>query len=202
VGFRFIYEAEVQVLEANYTRFVSEMESRGVQYVTMVADYQNIVRLQKTMRQQGYVPKVRDWDSVAYDEDYLADPEAVEGSFVFINTAMVEEASSNPEMKLYTDWLARASPGAKPDYFGLHAWSAYRLFQKLAAQIGPDLTRRKLFDALKATREWDGNGLHGPHQIGAKLPTVCNLYIEVRGGAFRRMAPASGLDCSGTLFRG
>lgn len=202
VGYKFIYEAEVQVLEANYTRFVSEMESRGVQYVTMVADYQNIVRLQKTMKQQGYIPKVRDWDSVAYDPDYLAERDAVEGSFIFINTAMFEESASNAEMKLYTDWLKRASPGAVPDYFGLYAWSAYRLFQKLAAEIGPDLTRKKLFDALKATKEWGANGLHGPHQTGAKLPTTCNLYVEVKGGKFTRMAPASGFDCSGNLFKG
>jgi ABC-type branched-subunit amino acid transport system substrate-binding protein len=202
VGYKFVYEAEVQVLEANYTRFVSEMESRGVQYVTMVADYQNIVRLQKTMKQQGYIPKVRDWDSVAYDPDYLGERDAVEGSFIFINTAMFEESSSNPEMKLYTDWLKRASPGAVPDFFGLYAWSAYRLFQKLASEIGPDLTRKKLFDALKATKEWGDNGLHGPHQTGAKLPTTCNLYVQVKGGTFTRMAPASGFDCSGNLFKG
>src|SRR3990170_2502220 len=98
----------------------------------MVADYQNIVRLQKTMKQQGYTPKVRDWDSVAYDQDYLqADPAAVEGSFIFVNNAMIEEASRNAEMKLYVDWLQRAAPGSTPDYFGLYAWSAYRLMQQV-----------------------------------------------------------------------
>ncbi len=66
-------------------------------------------------------------------------------------------------------------------------------------QIGPDLTREKLLAALKATKEWDGNGLHGPHQTGAKLPTTCNLYAQVKGGKFVRMAPASGFDCSGNL---
>ena len=99
------------MLEANYTRFVQEMRSRGVQYVTMVADFQNIVRLQKAMKQQGYIPKVRDWDSVAYDPDYLKEGDAVEGSYIFLNNAMFEEATSNPEMKLYTEWLQRAVPG-------------------------------------------------------------------------------------------
>jgi ABC-type branched-subunit amino acid transport system substrate-binding protein len=202
VGFDFIYEDQAEQLEANYTRFVSEMESRGVQYVTMVADYQNIVRLQKTMKQQGYTPKVRDWDSVAYDPDYLSERDPVEGSFVFINTGMIEEASSNAEMKLYTDWLQRTSPGAVPDFFGIYAWSAYRLFQKLATEIGPDLTRKKMLASLKATKEWGANGLTGAHQIGAKLPTTCNVYLEVKGGKFTRMQPASGFDCSGTLFRG
>jgi ABC-type branched-subunit amino acid transport system substrate-binding protein len=201
VGYKFIYEAEVQVLEANYTRFVQEMRSRGVQYVTMVADFQNLVRLQKAMKQQGYVPKVRDWDSVAYDGDYLKEGDPVEGSFIFLNNAIFEEAASNPELKLYTEWLQRAAPGAVPDYFGLYAWSAYRLFQKVATQIGPDLTRKKMLAGLKATKTWDGNGLHGPHQTGAKLPTVCNLYVQVKGGKFTRMAPASGFDCTGSLAR-
>jgi ABC-type branched-subunit amino acid transport system substrate-binding protein len=200
IGYEFVYRSEVQVLEADFTRFVQGMKDKHVQYVTMVSDFQNINRLQKAMKQQGYFPKVRDWDSVAYDQDYLTEPSA-EGSFVFINSAMFEEASSNPEMQLYTQWLQRAAPGATPDYFGLYAWSSFRLFQKLATQIGPDLTRAKLFAALKATKTWDGNGLSGPHQIGAKLPTVCNLNLQVKGGKFQRLAPASGFDCNGALAK-
>ena len=199
IGYKFIYQAEVQVLEANYTRFVQEMRDRGVQYVSMVSDFQSLVRLQKSMRQQGYVPKVRDWDSVAYDAGYLSQPEVVDGSIVFVNTAMFEEA--NPEMQLYTQWLQRASPGAVPDYFGIHTWSAFRLFQKLTTQIGPELTRAKLLAALKATKEWGGNGLHAPHQTGAKIPSTCNLNLEVKGGKFHRLFPASGFDCSGSLYR-
>jgi ABC-type branched-subunit amino acid transport system substrate-binding protein len=201
VGFEYIYVTEVQALEANYTRFVQEMRNRGVQYVNMVSDFQSIVRLQKSFRQQNYVPKVRDWDSVAYDPDYLSEPEVVNGSLVFINTAMTEESSSNPEMRLYAQWLERTSPGAKPDYFGIYAWSAYRLFQKLATQIGPDLTREKMLAALKATPEWGANGLHAPHKIGAKLLSTCNIYLEVKDGKFHRRSPASGFDCSGSLVK-
>lgn len=201
IGYKFIYQAEVQVLEANYTRFVQEMRDRGVQYVSMVSDYQSLVRLQKSMRQQGYVPKVRDWDSVAYDSGYLSQPEVVDGSIVFTNTAILEESSSNPEMRLYAEWLQRAAPGATPDYFGIHTWSAFRLFQKLTTQIGPDLTRAKLLAALKATKEWGGNGVHAPHNTGAKIPSTCNLNLEVRGGKFQRLFPASGFDCSGSLYR-
>jgi ABC-type branched-subunit amino acid transport system substrate-binding protein len=202
VGFNYIYQTEVQVLEANYTRFVQEMRNRGVQYVNMVSDFQSIVRLQKSFRQQNYVPEVRDWDSVAYDPDYLSEKEIVEGSLVFINTAMFEEAAGNPEMKLYMDWLQKASPGATPDYFGIYAWSAYRLFQKIATDIGPDITRPKILAALKATKEWGANGLHAPHKIGAKQLSTCNIYLEVKGGKFTRLAPASGFDCSGTLISG
>ena len=202
VGFNFVYDTEVQVLEANYTRFVQEMRDRGVQYVNMVSDFQSIVRLQKTFRQQNYVPQVRDWDSVAYDADYLREKEPVEGSLVFINTAMFEEAAKVPEMKLYLEWLQRVSPGAVPDYFGIYTWSGYRLFQKLATQIGPDLKRPKMLAALKATKEWGANGLHGPHKIGEKQLSTCNIYLQVKNGKFTRLHPASGFDCSGSLVSG
>ncbi len=200
VGFKWVYKQEVQVLQASYTSFVSDMKRLGVQYVTFVGDFQNIIRLQKSMQQQKFFPKVRDWDSVAYNPQYLeTDPQSVEGSFVFINTAMIEEAASNPEMKLYTTWLQRAAPGAVPDYFGIYAWSAYRLFQKLATDIGPNITRPKLMSALKATATWNDYGMHGPMQTGAKKPTVCTLYMQVKNGKFTRMWPASGFDCSGSL---
>ncbi len=199
VGFEYVYVTEVQALEANYTRFVQEMRNRGVRYVNMVSDYQNIVRLQKSFRQQNFVPEVRDWDSVAYDPAYLSEKEVVEGSLVFINTSMFEESGSNPEMKLYMDWLQRASPGAVPDYFGIYAWSAFRLFQKLATDIGPDLTREKLLAALKATKEWGNDGMHAPHKISAKLLSTCNIYLQVKGGKFSRLHPASGFDCTGSL---
>ena len=198
VGFNWVYKQEVQVLQASYTSFVSDMKRMGVQYVTFVGDYQNIVRLQQSMKQQSWEPQVRDWDSVAYNPQYLqTDPQAVEGSFVFVNTSMIEEANSNPEMKLYLTWLQRIAPGSVPDYFGIWAWSAYRLFQKLATQIGPNITRAKLMSALKATSTWNDYGMHGPSQIGAKKPTVCTLYMQVKNDKFSRMWPASGFDCSG-----
>ncbi len=201
VGFNFVYQQEVQVLEANFTRFVIEMQNRGVQYVNMVSDFQSIVRLQKAMRQQNYIPKVRDWDSVAYDADFLSEPAVVNGSLLFLSTALFEEASSNPEMKLYAEWLSRGSPGATPDYFGIHTWSAFRLFQVLASAIGPEITREKMMASLRAVKTWNGNGLHAPHLLGAKLPSLCSLYAQVKGGKFARFAPGSGFDCSGTLFR-
>jgi ABC-type branched-subunit amino acid transport system substrate-binding protein len=200
-GFDFKYQAEAQVLEANYTRFVQQMRSQGIQFVTMVSDFQSVVRLQKAMRQQNYVPKVRGFDSVAYDGDYLSEKAAVEGSYVFINTAMFEEASSNPEMKLYTEWLQRVSPGAVPDYFGVYAWSAYRLFQKLATEIGPNLKRPALLAKLRATKEWNANGLHVGQRIGEKRSGVCNLWLQVKGGRFQRLNPSKGFNCDGAIVK-
>jgi len=198
IGFDFVYEREVQVFEANYTPFVQDMKDQGVQYVTMVADTNSIARLLKAAKAQGFQPKVWDWDSVAYDPGFLElAGDAAEGSYVFVNTKMVEEASGNPEMALYAEWLSKSAPGAEPTYFGLYAWSAAALFVEEMRALGPSPTRQALLDKLKGATSWDGHGIHGVHNVGAKTPSTCFLYMRVQGGKFVRSYPqaANTLDC-------
>jgi ABC-type branched-subunit amino acid transport system substrate-binding protein len=189
---------KVDVVTANYTPYVKDMIKKGVRYIGMLADFESIVRLQKAMKQQGWKPDVRDWDSVAYSPNYLTQGgAAVEESLVFLNTSLFEEASSNPEMQLYQAWLQRVFPGAKPDYFGMYAWSAGRLFVKAAAAVGPKLTRKALLDQVKTIHSWDAFGMHAAHDIGAKRESPCFLYIWVKGAKFVRKAPTgSGWICN------
>lgn len=191
VGYEFIYEKEVQVLEANYTPFIQDMSEAGIEYVTMVGDNNSIARLLKAAKQQDWAPKVWDWDSVAYDPGFVElAGDAAEGSYVFVNTKMIEEGAANPEMALYSEWLAKSSPGAEPDYFGIYAWSAAALFADTMVALGPSPTRQALLDKLKGTPEWDGHGIHGSQGIGSKTPTTCFLYMKITGGKFQRNHPA------------
>jgi ABC-type branched-subunit amino acid transport system substrate-binding protein len=200
LGYNFVYTTQVQVLEANYSPYVQKMKEKGVQFVDMLSDYQSIVRLQKAMLQANWFPTVRVWDSVAYSPKYLSEGgQAVEGSLVFLNTGLFEEANNNAEMQLYLQWLQRTSPGAQPDYFGIYAWSAGRLFQQVASQIGPDLTRKALLAGLQKTHKWDDHGLHTAHDIGAKREGNCTLYVQVKSGRFVRDFPSSGWTCTGAL---
>lgn len=203
-GTEFVYEQAVQVVEANYTSYVLAMKNHEppVEYVTMVSDYQSIVRLVKAMEQQDWYPKVMDWDSVIYSPGFLdLHDGAADGSLFFVNTALFEEKASNPEMQEYETWLARVAPGAKPDYFGLYAWSAGQLFVKLAREIGPKLTRKALFEKLRETRSWNGNGLHVAHDVGGKRSSGCFLYGVVQGHAFKRKHPSGGWDCKYPLLK-
>jgi ABC-type branched-subunit amino acid transport system substrate-binding protein len=195
-GYKFIYTQEVQVVETNYTAYVRQMQDAGVEYVTMVADYQSIARLTQAMQQQNWYPDVMDWDSVVYDPQFLERAQgAANKSLFFMNTAFLEEVSGNPEMQLYQQWLKRVAPDSDPDYFGLYAWSAARLFQELATDIGPDLTRDALFAQLKKTNAWGGNGLHAEHDIGNKTASNCFLYGTVTTDRFTRTFPSSGWTC-------
>jgi len=190
----------VQILEPNYGPYVDKMKSAGVQYVSMVANYQSIQKLLDAMDTAGWFPTVRDWDSVAYSDQFVnvngAPYTHANGSLVFLNTNIAEESSSNPEMQLYITWLNRVAPGNKPDYFGFYAWSAGRLFQQLATQIGPKLTRKALFDAVKKVHSWDGHGLHAAQNVGDKIMSPCFLYLTIQNGMFFRKAPSSGFICN------
>ena len=75
----------------------------------------------------------------------------------------------NKEMALYRSWLDQVSPGAVPNYYGLYAWSAARLFVEEAVALGGKLDRAALVAAhRKGVKDWTGNGLHVPQQVGAK----------------------------------
>jgi ABC-type branched-subunit amino acid transport system substrate-binding protein len=202
LGFNFVYQAETQVLEANYGPYVQAMKNKGVQFVTMVSDYQSIVRLEKAMEEQSWFPAVRVWDSVAYSQNFLNQAgTSGNGALVFINTAMFEEATSNPELQLYETWLQRVAPGAVPDYFGVYAWSAGRLFLKAALAAGPHLTRAALFEQLKLIHSWDDFGMHVTQDIGSKREANCIMYMEIRNQHFARIDPSSGWRCQGSLMR-
>jgi hypothetical protein len=98
-------------------------------------------------------------------------------------------------MQLYMSWLSRVAPGAKPDFFGFYAWSAGRLFQKLATEIGPKLTRKAILAAVKNVRHWTGNGIHVDHDVGGKTSSPCFLYLTIRNGRFVRTHPSSDFEC-------
>jgi ABC-type branched-subunit amino acid transport system substrate-binding protein len=200
VGFDFTYIQEVQVIEGNYGSFVQKMKDKGIKYVSMVANYQSIQKLLSAMNDADYYPTVRDWDSVAYSPNFVQQSgqafKPADGSLVFLNTSLSEEASGNPEMQLYIQWLSRVAPGSKPDYFGFYAWSAGRLFQKVATTVGHKLTRSAFLAEVKKIHSWDGNGLHAAHDIGNKIMSPCFMYVEIRSSRFARKDPAAGFTCN------
>ena len=195
VGFKFRFY-EVQVLEANYGPLVEDLQRDGIEYVNMVANYQSIQKLLQAMDQADWYPKVRDFDSVAYSPNFMTVGPPANGSLVFLTTATSEEASSNPEMQLYTQWLNRVAPGAKPDFFGFYAWSAGRLFAKVHADVGAKITRKAFMEAIRKVHSWTSNGLHVSHDIGSKLISPCFLYLEIKSEKFVRKHPSSGFECN------
>lgn len=62
-------------------------------------------------------------------------------------------------------------------------------------KAGPQVTRAKIVEQLTAVRSWDGHGLHPAHDIGNKRIANCQVVLQVKGGKFTRVHPATGYLC-------
>lgn len=193
VGFEFVYEQAVQVVEANFAPYVVEMRRRGVTDVMMVSDVGTQSRLQDAMRQQAFKPEVQDWLSTAYDPAYIVRNGAnAEGTFVQMTTAMLEEADKIPEVAKYLQWADRVDPGGRRDIYGLLGWSASMMFVEGMKAIGPKATRAALIGWLSKLHHWDGGGTGPAVDPAGRLPTDCYMYTTVKNGKFVRLWPTGG----------
>jgi ABC-type branched-subunit amino acid transport system substrate-binding protein len=198
VGWEYIYEQPVGALESNYTPHVLEMKRQGVRAFSIVSDYNNVVRLQKALREQNYSVDIADASSQAYQRNYLeAAGPAAEGAYVAITHIPFEDAGSVPALQEYLDWLEKTSPDAEPSSNGLAAWTRAMLFAEVAEAVGPELTREKLLAELEAWGEWDADGLLPPDDISDPVPaTSCFVMMQVQDGGFVRVFPDEGFHCS------
>jgi hypothetical protein len=193
VGFKFVYEQAVQVVEANFAPYVVEMRRRGVTDVMMVSDVGTQSRLQDAMRQQAFKPEVQDWLSTAYDPAYIVRNGAnAEGTFVQMTTAMLEEADKIPEVAKYLQWADRVDPGGRRDIYGLLGWSASMMFVEGLKAIGPKPTRAAMLGWLNKLHHWDGGGVGPAVDPAGRLPTDCYMYTTVKNGKFVRLWPQGG----------
>jgi ABC-type branched-subunit amino acid transport system substrate-binding protein len=189
VGWKVDYFDSIDVSEFNYAPYVQQMKKRGIRLVSYAGPYQNTVRLQQAMKQQGFKPDAFLQDATIYDQNYVDQAGADgEGSYVYSTTALFDDVSIK-EMQLYRSWLNQVSPNAVPNYYGLYAWSAARLFAEQAVALGGRLSRPALVDALSKVRSWTGHGLHAPQQVGAKVTANCVRIIQLRGGRWSQVSP-------------
>jgi ABC-type branched-subunit amino acid transport system substrate-binding protein len=191
-GFRFVYQARIDVAEFNYAPYVQQLKKRGVRCVRFFGDYFHAVRLAQAMKQQGYRPDVFIEDEAAYDPRYVEQGgDAVDGTYVFLNIVPFEESRRSAEMQRYEAWLQQVHPGAHPDFFGVYAWSAARLFVEQASALGGRLSRGALVQRLRDVQRWTGDGIHSPQPVGPKRTSPCFSVLQLRQGTWRQVSPGS-----------
>ena len=188
-GWNVDYYEGIDVSEFNYSPYVQEMKNKGIELVVYVGPYQNTVKLLDAMKQQGFEPDVFLQDSTIYDQRFVEEAGANgDGVFAYSTTALFDDTTI-AEMALYRSWLDQVKPGAVPNYYGLYAWSAARLFVEKAVGLGGKLTRASLVAAMKGVRDWTGNGVHSPQQVGAKTTANCQSILQLNDGRWRQVSP-------------
>lgn len=197
-GFTWEYVQPIDVSDVNYSPYVLQMKNKGIQYVQFIGVYQHGVRLAKAMEQQGFKPKVFVPDPTMLDPRFAeTGGSAVQGAYTFIDTATI--GRPNAEFALYSQWLQKVAPGAKP--VAPFGWSAMRLFDQEVTKLGPKPTRQALLAALGKVRGWTSNNLHARFEVGAKESSPCRAFLRLQGQTWKQVAPASGYRC-GTLLGG
>ena len=188
VGWKIDYFQAIDVAEFNFAPYVQQMKDRGIDLVYYLGPYQNTMKVQQAMRQQGFTPDVYLQDSTIYDQKYVEQAgDLAEGAYAYSNIALFSD-TGNKEMALYRAWLEQINPGADPNFYGLYAWSAARLFLEEATRLGGDLNRASMVKALSKVKDWTSNGLHSPQDVGGKTTGKCQKIIRYTGGSWKQVS--------------
>lgn len=186
-GFTWVYTQPVDPFETNYTTFVLNLKKKNVKYVQFIGDHASSARLAQAMAAQNYRPELFVLDPSGYDVNYLRQGgPGTNGTRIFINSALFEEADDNAELQRYVGWLEEVDSGANPTYFGMFAWAAARLFTETATKLGGKLDRASFIAALKQVNNWDGHGLFAPQNIGSKQTNGCTSIIKLDNRTWKR----------------
>jgi hypothetical protein len=84
----------------------------------------------------------------------------------------------------------------------MFAWAAARLFVTTAAKVGPQLTRKAMLDAVRQVHDFTAEGMVAPQDVGGKRTSACMTLVRLKGGAWSRLAPASGYSCGSLIDTG
>jgi hypothetical protein len=143
------------------------------------------------MQQQGFKPDFYLQDPTIYDRRYLDQAGSLaEGDFIYAANDLFEN-KGNAEVQLYLSYLQQVKPGAIPNYYGLYAWSATRLFVEKAIALGGKLNRASLVQAVRSTTNWTGNGAHTPMNLGSAQTPPCLKVAQYKGGKWQQVSPGA-----------
>jgi len=188
----------IDTAEFNYATYAQQMKDNDIDFVQYYGPYQFAIKLQQAMKQQSFVPEVYFQDATIYDANYLKQAgDVAKGAYVYSTTELFDDTRIR-EMALYRSWLERVAPGAVPNYYGLYAWSAARLFVQEATALGGKLTRESLVARMRQVKGWTSNGLHAPMSVGSGATSPCVKIIQYDGSSWRSVS-GSRFTCGGII---
>ncbi|HET7719294.1 MAG TPA: ABC transporter substrate-binding protein, partial [Acidimicrobiales bacterium] len=203
VGWRYLFDQPLQPTESNYTAYVIRMRQQNARGLVMTFDVSGMARMAKAVQQQGLKLDLPLYGPNAYDRKFLElAGSAAEGTTFWMTNLLFGGEDDHPEVRLFNTYLKKVAPGFSPDVFALYSWASGRLFAQAAAAGPPQMTRKALLEQLSKIDQFDSNGLLAPTGPASKRPSTCFVIVEIRGGRFVRVDPASGYRCDkGGYFR-
>lgn len=204
LGYKVLYSRATGPTETSFTADILRMKSEGVQLLFLNDDDpQTLLRVINEAAQQNWHPQVT-FSSLVYDHNLIkgAAGGAANGILIPLESAMYlgEDASTNPEVRLFLTQMAKAHPKFAPDEWAWDGWINAELFVQALRTAGANPTQASLVAALKNIHSFNANGALAPADVGNKKAPTCWMIATVHNGTFSRLTPATGFDCSGSFY--
>jgi ABC-type branched-subunit amino acid transport system substrate-binding protein len=194
--------------DTDFTGAVIRMKSAGVQMVFVnTTDGATTSRFVNALKGQ---PGSKDWPIIfggtSYDSNFLkqsgSNAEGVYDDQQFAMFFNPDEAARIPAVGQFQTWMNRVDKNQTKDLFAVYGWTSAQLFVEALKKAGPKATRKSLITALNTFTNFNGGGLLAPANPAGKKPATCWLLAQVKNGAFQRLMPSNGFQCTGTYYAG
>lgn len=186
LGYKFIYTGTYPLIQSDWKTQVQTLKNKGVEYVTMVDTANAAIGLLQAMKDADYHPQVVDLGQQYYDST-VAKSGVADGILVQTNTQPFE--LPNAAITQYVDLLHKTAPKVPATSLGVQGFSAGLLFATAAKELGSNLTRKGLLDALHKIHRWDAGGLHPMEDPGANSVNSCTKVMTVKNNEFVPLFP-------------
>jgi branched-chain amino acid transport system substrate-binding protein len=188
----------ISPVSASLESDVEQMQAAGCQGVFTTLDVTGNAKLLQALQQQNVsLPYVATtFDGYTPQQISTAGESAAQGLIVGVPFTPLEE--NQPMDNMYKQQLAQYVPNAQPSGFGFLSWLAAQMMIYALLQAGRNPTRASLVAVLDGLQNYTAGGAVGPHAPSDRAWATCEVDMQVKGNAFVRKAPASGLFCGGT----
>lgn len=204
VGYKYLYVRDVPDLTTNFTSDILRMKSAGVQFVDMTAlAVTSDADFLQQAAQQNFHPDVL-YGSSSYDASLfklLGDASLADGVvWAALPYALYlgQDRASVPAVNTFLTWLQNTKPGDSANLFAVEAWAAGQLLLEAMQKAGSSVTSASVQKAIRGITSFNADGLIAPTGPGQRQGSRCMVMANVVNGAWVRVHPSSGFDCSGT----
>ena len=183
------FDISARAPQSAYTPLVQSIKDSQSTYVRHGGNDSQNIALMKEAKIQG-VDSVKVWDCSlqCYTQAVLDTPET-EGLYVWTNFLPFDETKSNKMLKNFMKYT-----GDKADGYSAQTWAAGLFLRDAVNAIvekdgNNGLTRAALLEAAAGVSDFDADGMVGVRDAGNRVPTVCYVLTQVKGGEFVRTFP-------------
>ncbi|HUC37599.1 MAG TPA: ABC transporter substrate-binding protein [Acidimicrobiales bacterium] len=180
---------------------VAQMRSNGCNGVFTTLDVTGNAKMLQAMQQQSFTMGYTDTTFDGYTPDQISTAGESAAQGLIIGLPFIPLNEPNPTVQLYQKQLATYEPGQQPSGFGFLSWEAAQLLIYSLIASGHNPTRASVTKVMDGITGWTGGGALGPITPSNHNSIPCSVDVQVKGNAFVRKGPSSGLFCGGQLVQ-